>query len=66
MPASALLFLSGCAGNEAVVKKTGCGPAAPHDGTARASPAPSPAAPAAPKIRRDLAGGPAPAGSAAG
>jgi hypothetical protein len=40
LPASALLFLSGCAGNEAVVKK----PAPP---TTAVSPVPTPAAPAA-------------------
>jgi hypothetical protein len=42
LPASALLFLSGCAGNEAVVKKPA--PAAP---TTAASPTPTPTAPAA-------------------
>jgi hypothetical protein len=45
LPASVLLFLSGCAGNEAVVKK----PAAPAASPTTASPAPTPAAPAAPR-----------------
>jgi len=42
LPAAALLFLCGCAGNEAVVKKPA--PAAP---TTAASPTPTPTAPAA-------------------
>ena len=55
LPASALLFLSGCAGNEAVVKK----PAAPAAPTTAASPAPwsrprpgatSPAGPLRPEV----------------
>jgi hypothetical protein len=41
LPVSALLFLSGCAGNEAVVKKPAA-PAAPA--TTAASPAPTPTA----------------------
>jgi hypothetical protein len=45
LPASALLFLSGCAGNDAVVKK----PAAPAAPPTTASPAPTLAAPAAPR-----------------
>jgi len=54
LAASALLFLSGCAGNEAVVKK----PAAPAASTTAASPAPaaprpgatSPAGPLRPEV----------------
>ena len=52
LPASALLFLSGCAGNEAVVKK----PAAPAPPTTAASPAAtrpgatSPAGPLRPEV----------------
>jgi hypothetical protein len=54
LPASALLFLAGCAGNEAVVKK----PAAPAAPTTSASPAPaaprpgatSPAGPLRPEV----------------
>lgn len=53
LPASALLFLSGCAGNEAVVKKPTAPAAAP---TTAASPAPprpgatSPAGPLRPEV----------------
>ncbi len=43
LPASVLLLLSGCAGNDAVVKK----PAAPAPPPTAASPAPTPAATAA-------------------
>jgi hypothetical protein len=53
LSASALLFLSGCAGNEAVVKKPA--PAAP---TTAASPTPTPTAPAATRPGSTSSAGP--------
>ena len=55
LPASALLFLFGCAGTETVVRKPAV-PAAPT--TTTASPAPTPAAPAASRPGATSPGGP--------
>jgi hypothetical protein len=54
LPASALLFLFGCAGNEAVIKK----PAAPAPPTTTASPTPTPAVTAAPRPGATSSAGP--------
>jgi hypothetical protein len=54
LPASALLLLSGCAGNDAVVKQ----PAAPAAPPAAASPAPAPAGPAVPRPSTTTPAGP--------
>ena len=54
LSASALLLLSGCAGNDAVVKQ----PAAPAAPPTAASPAPAPAGPAVPRPSTTTPAGP--------